>query len=73
VAFQARKRCLRSKAAKAVCMRPQSKHMPNGWNDNLRIIDPTQTITTSIIAIVTHVICVGLPISLMVRRYSVAR
>jgi hypothetical protein len=47
--------------------------MTNGWDDNLRTIDPTQTITGSIIAIVTHVICVGLRISLMVRRYSVAR
>jgi hypothetical protein len=34
---------------------------------------PAQTITRSIIAIVTHMICVGLPISLMVRRYSTPR
>jgi uncharacterized membrane protein YagU involved in acid resistance len=33
---------------------------------------PPQTVTRSIIAIVTHVICVGMPISLMVRRYSMA-
>ena len=54
-------------------MPPQSKRMTNGWDDNLRIIDPTQTITRSIIAIVMHAICVGLPISMMVRRYSVVR
>jgi hypothetical protein len=47
--------------------------MTNGWDDNLRIIDPAQTVSGSIVAIVTHVICVRLPISLMVRRYSVAR
>ncbi len=29
-----------------------------------------QTIARSVIAIVTHIVCVGLPISLMVRRYS---
>jgi uncharacterized membrane protein YagU involved in acid resistance len=34
---------------------------------------PPQTVTRSIIAIVTHMICVGLPISLMVRRFSPAR
>ena len=34
---------------------------------------PSQTIARSILAIVTHMICVGLPISLMVRRYSRAR
>ena len=34
---------------------------------------PAQTVTRSIIAIVTHMICVGLPISLMVRRYSAPR
>ena len=34
---------------------------------------PTHTLTRSIIAIVTHMICVGLPISLMVRRYSAPR
>jgi hypothetical protein len=34
---------------------------------------PAQTITRSIIAIVTHMICVGLPICLMVRRYSTPR
>ena len=34
---------------------------------------PPQTITRSIIAIITHMICVGLPISLMVRRFSPAR
>jgi|GEM_PF-4564650 len=44
-------------------MRVKAKRMTNGWDDNLRIIDPTQTITKSIIAIVTHVICAGLPIS----------
>jgi hypothetical protein len=33
----------------------------------------TQTIMRSIIAIVTHIICVGLPISLIVRWYSAAR
>jgi uncharacterized membrane protein YagU involved in acid resistance len=31
---------------------------------------PPQTVTRSIIAIVTHMICVGMPIFLMVRRYS---
>lgn len=31
---------------------------------------PAQTLTRSIIAILTHMVCVGLPISLMVRRYS---
>ncbi|MGH9748276.1 MAG: hypothetical protein ACRD59_19445 [Candidatus Acidiferrales bacterium] len=31
---------------------------------------PGHTLKTSIIAIITHVICVGLPISLVVRRYS---
>jgi uncharacterized membrane protein YagU involved in acid resistance len=34
---------------------------------------PAQTIPRSIIAIATHMICVGLPISLMVRRYSAPR
>ena len=37
------------------------------------ILHPAQTITRSIIAIVTHMVCVGLPISLMVRRYSAPR
>lgn len=31
------------------------------------------TLTRSIVAIVTHMVCVGLPISLVVRRYSAAR
>lgn len=31
---------------------------------------PTHTVTASIIAIITHIVCVGLPISLIVRRYS---
>ena len=30
----------------------------------------TKTITSSIIAIVTHIICVGLPISLVIHRFS---
>ena len=64
---------MRSKAVKVVWMPPQSKRMTNEWDDNLRIIDPTQTITRSVIAIVTHMICVGLPISVMVPRYSVGR
>ncbi len=34
---------------------------------------PAHTLTRSIVAIVTHMICVGLPIALMVRRYSAAR
>jgi hypothetical protein len=34
---------------------------------------PAHTLTRSIVAIVTHMICVGLPISLMVRRYSAPR
>lgn len=34
---------------------------------------PAQTLTRSIVAIVTHMVCVGLPISLMVRRCSAAR
>ncbi len=34
---------------------------------------PTHTLTRSIVAIVTHMVCVGLPISLMVRRYSTPR
>jgi hypothetical protein len=34
---------------------------------------PAHTLTPSIIAIVTHMVCVGLPISLMVRRYSAVR
>src|SRR5579864_9361307 len=34
---------------------------------------PAHTLTRSIAAIVTHMACVGLPISLMVRRYSAAR
>jgi uncharacterized membrane protein YagU involved in acid resistance len=34
---------------------------------------PAHTLTRSIVAIVTHMVCVGLPISLMVRRYSAAR
>jgi hypothetical protein len=34
---------------------------------------PAHTLARSIVAIVTHMICVGLPISLMVRRYSAAR
>jgi hypothetical protein len=34
---------------------------------------PAHTFTRSIVAIVTHMVCVGLPISLMVRRYSAAR
>jgi hypothetical protein len=34
---------------------------------------PAHTLTRSIVAIVTHMVCVGLPISLMVRRYSTAR
>ena len=34
---------------------------------------PAHTLTRSIVAIVTHMICVGLPISLIVRRYSAAR
>jgi uncharacterized membrane protein YagU involved in acid resistance len=34
---------------------------------------PAHSLTRSIIAIVTHMVCVGLPISLMVRRYSAAR
>jgi hypothetical protein len=31
---------------------------------------PTHTLTASIIAIITHIVCVGLPISLIVHRYS---
>ena len=34
---------------------------------------PAHTLTRSIVAIVTHMLCVGLPISLMVRRYSTPR
>jgi hypothetical protein len=34
---------------------------------------PAQTITRSTIAILTHMICVGLPISLIMRRYSMTR
>ena len=34
---------------------------------------PAHTLTRSIVAIVTHMVCVGLPISLMVRRYPAAR
>jgi asparagine N-glycosylation enzyme membrane subunit Stt3 len=30
----------------------------------------TKTVTSSIVAIVTHIICVGLPISLVIRRFS---
>lgn len=30
----------------------------------------TKTVTSSIIAMVTHIICVGLPISLVIRRFS---
>jgi hypothetical protein len=30
----------------------------------------TKTVTSSIIAIVTHIICVGLPIALVVHRFS---
>ena len=30
----------------------------------------TKTVTSSIIAIITHIICVGLPISLVVHRFS---
>jgi hypothetical protein len=33
----------------------------------------THTLARTMVAIVTHMVCVGLPISLMVRRYSVAR
>ncbi len=40
---------------------------------SLAKMHPTHTLTRSIIAIVTHMICVGLPISLMVRRYSAPR
>jgi hypothetical protein len=40
-------------------MPPQSKRLTNGSDDNLRIIDPARTVSGSIIAIVTHVICVG--------------
>lgn len=36
-------------------------------------LHPAHTLTRSVIAIVTHMLCVGLPISLMVRRYSAAR
>ena len=40
-------------------MRVKAKRKTNEWDDNLRIIDPAQTVSGSIIAIVTHVICVG--------------
>ncbi len=36
-------------------------------------LHPPHTLTPSIVAIVTHMVCVGLPISMMVRRYSAAR
>ena len=34
---------------------------------------PAHTLTRSIVAIVTHMVCVGMPISLLVRRYSAVR
>jgi hypothetical protein len=30
----------------------------------------TKTVTSSIVAIITHIICVGLPISLVIHRFS---
>ena len=62
-AFQTKKHCLRSKAVKAVCIRVKAKRMTNGWDDNLQIIDPAQTVSGSIVAIVTDMISAGLPIS----------
>lgn len=31
---------------------------------------PTHTVTSTIVAIITHIVCVGLPISLVVRRFT---